>query len=52
MKYLNTRTHAVIETACVCSGDDWVALKEEKKTQPKTKSAPKKTKKDVSGTNE
>ncbi|MCF2555755.1 hypothetical protein [Faecalicatena contorta] len=31
MKYLNKKTQAVIETACVISGGDWVAIE----SQPK-----------------
>lgn len=33
MKYINKKTQAVIETACVISDGDW----EEVKNQPKTK---------------
>lgn len=33
MKYINTKTQAVIETACVISGGNWKAVVEE---QPKT----------------
>ena len=37
MKYLNTKTQAVIETACVISGGDWVRVEEQPKTtKPKT----------------
>lgn len=37
MKYLNTETQAVIETACVLSGGDWVEVTEQpKRTKPKT----------------
>ena len=39
MKYINKRTQAVVETACVISGGDWVAVKE----QPKEKKATRKT---------
>lgn len=39
MKYMNTKTQAVIETACVISGGDWVVMEE----QPKPKKATKKT---------
>ena len=42
MKYLNTKTQAVIETACVISGGDWVEVKEQPKTQ-KPKAATKQT---------
>lgn len=36
MKYLNTKTQAVIETACVVSGGNWVEVKEQpKNTKPK-----------------
>lgn len=34
-KYINIKTQAVIETACVVSGGDWVVVKE----QPKEKKA-------------
>lgn len=37
MKYMNTRTQAVIRTACVISGGDWVLVEEQpKKTTKKT----------------
>ena len=36
MKYLNTKTQAVIETACVLSGGNWVKVEEQpKNTKPK-----------------
>lgn len=36
MKYLNTKTRAVIETACVISGGNWVEVKKQpKNTKPK-----------------
>lgn len=38
MKYINKKTQAVIETSCVISGGDWVAMEE----QPKEKKATKK----------
>ena len=38
-KYINIKTQAVIETACVISGGDWVVVTE----QPKEKKATKKT---------
>lgn len=41
MKYRNTKTQAVIETACVVRGGDWVVAdeqpKEKKTTQKKSK---------------
>lgn len=39
MQYLNTKTQAVIETACVISGGDWVKVNEqpEKDTKPTEK---------------
>ena len=39
MKYRNTKTQAVIETACVVSGENWVAVKEQpaKETKPNAK---------------
>ena len=37
MKYLNMKTQAVIETACVVSGGNWVKVEEQPKTaKPKT----------------
>lgn len=47
---MNTRTQAVIETACVCSGEEWVALEEPKESPtPEVQKAPtKRKKKDVS----
>lgn len=45
MKYINTKTQAVIETACVISGGDWVEADE----QPKTASDPKKNTRKKSG---
>ncbi len=41
MKYLNTKTQAVIETACVVNGGDWVKVEE----QPNTETTVKKTRK-------
>lgn len=36
MKYLNTKTQAVIETACVIQGGNWVKVNEQpKNTKPK-----------------
>ena len=44
MRYLNTKTQAVLETACKCEGGDWVLLDD----QPKKKAPVKKSgKKDV-----
>lgn len=46
MKYLNTKTQAVVETACVISGGDWVKVDKQPKKEPKTtvkKSAGKKS---------
>lgn len=40
MKYRNTKTQVVIETSCVISGGDWVALE-----QPKKEAAAKKPRK-------
>ena len=42
MKYRNTKTQAVIETACVIRGDNWVKVEE----QPSTKTKKKAKKKD------
>ena len=42
MRYRNTKTQAVIETACVISGGDWVVEEEKTATQPKRKAAGKK----------
>lgn len=36
MKYRNTKTQVVIETACTVSGGDWVKVEQPK---PKSKSA-------------
>ena len=36
MKYINKKTQAVIETACVVSGGDWVKVEEQPKTEAKT----------------
>ena len=41
MRYRNTRTQAVIETACVVSGGDWV-VEEKTAAQLKRKTAGKK----------
>lgn len=41
MKYINKKTRAVIETACVVSGGNWVLAEE----QPKKKATRKTTKK-------
>ena len=50
MKYINTKTQAVLETACVISGGDWVKVEEQPKTtEPKPK---KNTKKSVVTENE
>lgn len=35
MKYINKKTQAVIETACVVSGGDWEVLEEQPKTDEK-----------------
>ena len=50
MKYLNTKTQAVIETACVVSGGNWVEVKNQptdtqSKTPAKKTTAKKSTKK-------
>lgn len=39
MKYINTKTQAVIETACVIKGGNWVPADK----QPKEAEVPKKT---------
>lgn len=44
MKYKNTKTGAVIETASVCSGGDWVEVRKE---PAKKTSKPQSKKKDV-----
>lgn len=36
MKYMNKKTRAVIETACVVSGGDWVKVEEQPKSEAKT----------------
>lgn len=47
MRYRNTKTQAVVETACVISGGDWVKVDEQPKdTEPAPKKTTKKTKKD------
>ena len=43
MKYLNTKTQAVIETACEVKGGDWVKVEEQPEKNPGT--AVKKTRK-------
>lgn len=35
MKYINTKTGAVIETACVISGGDWILVEEQPKGSTK-----------------
>ena len=42
MKYRNTRTGAVIETASVCSGAEWVEVAESKPARKTAASTPKK----------
>lgn len=39
MKYINTKTHAVVETACVIKGGNWVPAD----NQPKNAEKPVKT---------
>lgn len=47
MRYKNTKTQAVIETACVIRGGDWVLVDEQpKNTDSSRKKASKKTKKE------
>lgn len=48
MKYINKKTQAVIETACVLNGGDWVEVKDK---QPKkdTEETAKKTTRKKSG---
>lgn len=48
MKYINRKTQAVIETACVLSGGDWEKAenKQPKKSAKVSKSAKKVVKKD------
>ena len=44
MKYINKKTQAVIETACVISGGDWIEFKQPKKSQkPKEETKDKKS---------
>ncbi len=45
MKYINTKTQAVIETACVIKGGNWVPADK----QPKDAEAPKKNTRKKSG---
>lgn len=47
-KYVNTRTGAVVETASVCSGEDW---KEQKESKPKKPAAKKQQKNEKRCTN-
>jgi hypothetical protein len=42
MRYRNIKTQAVIETACVISGGDWVVEDTKTATQPKRKEVEKK----------
>lgn len=44
MKYRNTKTQVVIETACVIFGGDWVKVEEQPASAPKQ--SKKKSKKD------
>lgn len=44
MRYLNHKTQAVIDTACVLSGGDWIEVKEQPKST-KSKSTTKTKKK-------
>lgn len=45
MKYYNTKTQAVIETACVISGGYWIKYEEDKKKTSKTTTSKRKNKK-------
>lgn len=43
MKYINTRTKAVITTASICSGGDWIPYEEHKDSKEgKPKKTPRK----------
>ncbi len=44
MKYINTKTQAVIETACVIKGGNWKIL-DEQQTETNKKTVTKRTKK-------
>ena len=39
MEYINKKTQAVIETACVISGANWIEVDEKPATQTKRKAA-------------
>ena len=43
-KYVNTRTGAVVETASVCSGEDWEEQKENKPQEKTLRKSSRKTK--------
>ena len=47
MKYKNIRTGAIIEVASVCSGNEWVAVVEEKPAKTQATAKKKTTKKGV-----
>lgn len=47
MKYINTKTKAIIETDCLIKGGDWKPLEETKKEVKKTPRSRKSTKKDA-----
>jgi len=40
MKFLNTRTGAVIDVPCRIEGSDWEEVTEAKKAEPKAEKAP------------
>lgn len=40
MKYMNKKTRAVIETACVISGGDWMKVEDRPKKETKTTKKP------------
>lgn len=45
MKYINTKTQAVIETACVIKGGDWVEVKAGQPTEETETTVKKSTRK-------
>ena len=47
MKYINTKTKSIIETACLINGGDWKPLDEKKEENKKAPRSGKNTKKEA-----
>lgn len=47
MKYINTKTKAVIETACLINGGDWKPIEKKKEETKKTSQSRKSIKKEA-----